>query len=105
MGSNRTTDKNRLSIVGIAVAKYWDYEKNFPLTPNDVSFNSIKLVWWICPKCCCSHQKSIRSVSQGVKLCGICDKKSKSFPILYPLLFQEWDYDKNKGVDPYTVCP
>ena len=30
------------------LAKEWDYEKNYPLTPNDVTSGSGKKVWWRC---------------------------------------------------------
>lgn len=26
----------------------WNYEKNYPLTPKDVTIGSKKKVWWIC---------------------------------------------------------
>ena len=32
------------------LAKEWDYEKNYPLTPKDVTAGSKKKVWWICEK-------------------------------------------------------
>ena len=32
------------------IAKEWDYEKNSPLTPSDVTVGSNKKMWWICPK-------------------------------------------------------
>lgn len=33
-----------------ALAAEWDDEKNAPLTPQDVTTGSHKLIWWRCPK-------------------------------------------------------
>ena len=32
------------------LASEWDYEKNNPLKPEDVTYGSKKLVWWLCKK-------------------------------------------------------
>ena len=32
------------------LAAEWDVEKNTPLTPQDVTTGSHKLIWWRCPK-------------------------------------------------------
>ena len=42
---------NDLMTIKPDIAKDWDYEKNGDLTPNDVSANSGKEVWWKCHKC------------------------------------------------------
>ena len=31
------------------IAKQWDYDKNYPLKPENFSFGSGKKMWWICP--------------------------------------------------------
>lgn len=43
------------------IAKEWDYEKNTPLTPNQVLAGSNKKVWWICSICGKSWQATISS--------------------------------------------
>lgn len=30
--------------------KYWDYDKNEPITPDSISYGSNKLLWWKCEK-------------------------------------------------------
>lgn len=37
---------NDLATVRPDVAAQWDYQKNYPLTPSDVSYGSTKKVWW-----------------------------------------------------------
>ena len=39
------------------LAEEWDYEKNTPLTPFDVSYGSTKKVYWKCPICQNSYLK------------------------------------------------
>ena len=43
------------------IAKEWDYEKNAPLTPNQILAGSNKKVWWICSICSKSWQATISS--------------------------------------------
>ena len=37
---------NDLKTINEKLAEEWDYQKNFPLTPQDVTANSHKKVWW-----------------------------------------------------------
>ncbi|TXK35128.1 hypothetical protein FR742_38360 [Nonomuraea sp. C10] len=48
----RVSDANRLSMncPDEALLRQWDYAKNAPLTPNDVSVSSSRKVWWACEK-------------------------------------------------------
>ena len=32
-----------------SIATQWDYNKNYPLRPENFSFGSGKKMWWICP--------------------------------------------------------
>ena len=40
--------ENDLETVNPTLAKEWNYEKNFPLKPEDVSYSSGMSVWWKC---------------------------------------------------------
>ena len=42
---------NDLATLKPDIAKEWDYEKNYPLKPEDVMSNSNKQVWWKCSRC------------------------------------------------------
>jgi len=42
------TDKNRMSLLFPKVAKQWHPILNGDLTPNDISYGSNKVVWWLC---------------------------------------------------------
>ena len=43
--------KGSLSEKFPAIASEWDYERNAPLTPDDVTASSGRRVWWICSLC------------------------------------------------------
>ena len=89
-----------------AVAAEWDYEKNHPLTPDQVAGKSGKKVWW---KCNMGHswRSSIANRSYG---CG-CPYCAGRLPIegetdlatVCSHLASEWDYEKNNPLTPQMV--
>lgn len=94
--------------------KEWDWNKNESLDPNKIVFGSEKKAWWICSKCNNTWQTTIyhRAVrNQGCPKCGIIKRaKSKRTPkdgeSLYdknPLLINEWNWMKNKDIDPKSI--
>lgn len=89
------------------VAKKWDYEKNFPLTPKMVFPKSNKKMWWICNEGH-SYCSSINSQTKGSK-CNICLNKViltgyNDFASNYPNLLVEWDFRKNKNINPEKIA-
>ncbi len=44
------TDSKSLAELYPDIAKEWDYEKNYPLTPDRVAAHAGKKAYWICPK-------------------------------------------------------
>lgn len=86
----------------------WDYEKNAPLTPEQVSLHSGKDVWW---KCSRNHvwkaTPANRARGTGCPYCvnkkvlpGYNDLRTQA-----PLLAVQWDYDKNTALQPDMVTP
>lgn len=90
------------------VALEWDYEKNFPLLPTDITEHSNKKVWW---KCKNGHEWQIevtnRTYGSGCPYC------SGRYPIIgktdlqtvNPKLSIEWDYNKNYPITPQDIAP
>lgn len=85
----------------------WDCEKNYPLTPKDVSAKSGKKAWW---KDSLGHswnaQIASRSAGNGCPYCsnqkilyGFNDLKT-----IKPELAGEWDYSKNVDISPSEVA-
>ena len=61
------------------ITQEWDYSKNANITPETITVNSGKKVWWICPLGH-SYQAVIRDRNLGTN-CPICNKRhSSSFP-------------------------
>ncbi len=75
--------RNSLAYVCPKVAEEWDYEKNYPVTPEMISYGSKKVFWWWW-KCKNGHNwKSAvcaRANKHGGHRCGLClgqNKKSE----------------------------
>lgn len=88
------------------LAKEWNYEKNGVLTPDTVVLGSNKKVWW---KCSNRHEWeaviSSRSMGRGCPICSGNKVLTGYNDLLttHPLLAKEWDYDKNKDLNPADV--
>lgn len=77
----------------------WNYEKNDPLRPTNVTYSSSKKVWW---KCTNGHewQSSIYRRHNGIG-CPYCSgryvqKGESDLASQFPELLSEWDYEKNE---------
>ena len=87
---------NSLSKVHPELISEWS-DRNYPLTPDNITFGSNKIVWW---KGSCGHewQASVKSRSSGEN-CPICSGKRvvtgiNDLATLKPELVKEWS-DKN----------
>ena len=99
------------------LAKEWDYERNGDLTPDRITVNNNKRVWWICNTCGHHWQVGVahRNKGEGCPKCAdklrtlskhkrIVQEKG-SFADNYPHLLKEWDFEKNIGLDPNILPP
>ena len=105
---------NSLSIKSPHIAEEWDYDKNYPLTPNDVPVRSGRKAWWICPN---GHSySSVIASRTGEDACG-CPVCANKGPGLYqnghylgkhslaeerPDIAKEFDEEKN-GLSAYDI--
>lgn len=71
---NTVSEKNRLPRVFPSLVEEWDYEKNEPLTPDEVAFGSIIKVWWKCSRCSHQWKVSPNSRTSGSHGCPRCSK-------------------------------
>ena len=99
---------NDLKTVNPHLAKEWNYEKNTGLTPDDVTANSNKKVWW---KCNSGHEwmAIIQNRNNGDK-CPYCSgriviKGENDLKTINPTLAKEWNYEKNYRLTPTDVMP
>jgi hypothetical protein len=84
------------------LAKEWDYELNGDLRPEQILCNSKYKVWWKCDK---NHSWDAyiysRNKGSGCPYCkGLKATKENNITITHPNLLLEWDYEKNKGINP-----
>ena len=89
--------KNSLASIHPELVSEWS-EKNYPITPNDISYGSKKMFWW---RGLCNHewQASVKSRSNGEK-CPFCAGRRvlvgfNDLATLYPNLASEWS-NKNE---------
>ena len=95
------------------IAAEWDYEKNAPLTPDQVTVKSNKRVWWKCSKCQHEWQSSAANRDQqNCKLCNAklagCKKSAKAvkrnnFAEKKPDMAKQWHPTKNGNTTPNDV--
>ena len=90
------------------IAQEWDYEKNAPLTPEQVLPGTSRRVWWICPNghSCRTNISSRTSGGNGYPICagkavltGENDLQTK-----FPEIAAQWDWEKNTDCTPDSVA-
>jgi len=98
------------------VAKEWNYQKNAPLVPAEITYGSSKKVWWKCKSCGNEWISDIasRTRGQGCRTCGNkrgaekrkCEriKRGISLSQKEPWVLAEWDYSKNT-LSPNNITP
>ena len=87
------------------LASEWDYDKNGSLTPEMISFSSMKVVWWKCKK---NHSWSASVNSRNKAGCPICSNRRllegyNDLQTVNSQLAAEWDRNKNYGCSPDSV--
>ncbi len=105
-GRKASPEQNSLAKQLPALAAEWDDEKNAPLTSQDVTTGSHKLVWWRCQKGH-SYRSAVKTRVQGSG-CPYCAGKNvlpeeNSLAAEYPSLAKEWDTVKNAPLTPNQV--
>ena len=86
--------------------KEWDKSRNFPLTPDTVSYGSKKKVWWTCENGH-SWQTTVHVRSEGSG-CPYCTGRKvlpgfNDLETLYPDVAAQWHREKNGLLSPRDV--
>ncbi len=98
--------KNKGGIKNKTLIEEWDYKKNYPLTPNDITEGSNKIVFWKCKE---NHSWQAKIVNRkNGRGCPYCGNRKllvgfNDFATIHPELLEEWDYDKNADLKPENV--
>lgn len=71
----KANEEYNLAIVNPSLSLEWQYEKNAPLSPDNVTPSSNKVVWWKCTKCKHEWQSAINNrtskrVNRGCPNCN-----------------------------------
>lgn len=90
------------------LARQWDYEKNVPILPTDVSPGSHREVWWRCERGH-SWRTSVRTRVAGCG-CPVCAGRQvlpgeNDLLACFPDLAAEWDRLKNGALTPQMITP
>lgn len=101
---------NDLASKDPALAAEWDHERNGDLDPVDVTFQSRKKVWWICPnghyyQSEVRHRSNFKDAPSG---CPYCSNKKlwpgfNDLASRFPSLANQWDYEKNSPLRPDQI--
>ena len=86
-----------------SLLKEWDESRNFPLTPDTVSYGSKKKVRWTCENGH-SWQTTVHVRSEGSG-CPYCTGRKvlpgfNDLETLYPDVAAQWDREKNGSLSP-----
>lgn len=94
-----TPGETDLATIRPEIADAWDYEQNYPLTPDQVTAWAGDHVWWKCKKCGQSYNTAI-SNRRSADSCPYCHGKrpivgKTDFAKIHPELLDEWDFEQN----------
>ena len=78
-GRKLLTGVNDLGTLNPYLADQWDYELNYPKTPQEVFPHEGNKYWWICPICGESYHALVSNRARG-KSHDKCCRKGTSFP-------------------------
>ena len=90
------------------IALQWDSEKNEGVTPEDVTSQSNKNVWWICLDASHSWKAIVSNRTKNKTGCPYCSgrkaiKGSNDLASTYPHIASQWDHKKNGELTPEDV--
>ncbi len=86
----------------------WDFESNARLTPDDITYGSNRMVWWVCEK---GHRwrAKVKSRCCDNADCPVCSgrkvlKGENDLASVLPQLARQWHPCKNGVLRPYDVA-
>jgi hypothetical protein len=103
----KVTDERNLAEIHPDVAKEWHPARNGDLRPADLRPKSNLKIWWQCTN---GHEwlasVNSRAAGTGCPYCyGRYASKTNNLARKYPELLNEWDYEKNVGLNPSDFTP
>lgn len=112
-GGQTVVPSNCLATTHPEMAVLWHLKKNLRLTPQKVTANSHKTVWWKCPvaedhewkaRPNTLAQNQARTSTNGCPCCrGLKVVRSNCLSTVEPALAKEWHPTRNRGLTPEKV--
>lgn len=101
------TDENNFAAVYPDIAREWHQGKNGSLLPENIRPHAGQKIWWQCSK---GHEwqavAASRANGTGCPYCyGRYPTNENNLASKYPELLAEWDWEKNKGLNPSDFTP
>lgn len=98
---------NDLATLHPDIAMLWHPSLNGALTPQQVSAQSNKYVWWLCQQGHATRTK-VNNRTSLARGCGVCANRTllegvNDLATTHPHLVDEWDYEKNAPKTPTKV--
>ena len=97
------SNTNRLSVLYPELTTEWDYEKNYPLTPQTVSSRSSKKVFWVCSSCDNRWETFVfsrtGSISSGCPRCSKGLGPEYNLLHCFPEIAKDWHPNNQEGPD------
>lgn len=98
---------NSLRMLIPEVAKQWHPTRNGEMTPDDVTANSGKKVWWLCQTC--GHEWKVAIASRNSDgSCPRCNFRKvdpdNTLGYLFPDLAQDWNPKRNGNMSPMDLA-
>ena len=103
------TTKRKLSETHPHLAEEFDMQRNAPLTPDAVTFGSIKKIHWRCSICSNSWSATPNNRTSNARGCPACAGQAihsdgrNSMRSTHPHLVEEFDMERNAPFTPDTV--
>lgn len=94
---------NDIATVKPEFLESWDYQRNYPLTPDHIAANSVQKVWW---KCACGAEFQKAPAKHNGK-CPVCNQYHvvsgiNDIATTHPHLLETWAFKEN-AVQPTQV--
>lgn len=108
-GNKTLAGFNDFATINPKASKYWNYQKNGALSPDMVSPDSKKIVWW---RCDIGHEwrNTVSGQNRRVNICPFCSNEAvltgyNDLFTKHSQLMDEWDKEKNGTLDPRKLLP
>jgi rubrerythrin len=77
----KVNEANNSLIINPDIAKQWNYDRNYPIRPENIQSNTTKKFWWLCNTCGHEWEKSVHYRNQRNAPCPNCKMSKGEYAI------------------------